>query len=176
VVDAFNGNVKLIDLSTGKVECSAAISKLVRLKDIILFNELLVVSSENDSIYVINKDLKLLAKHYVVGGRANFVRTYGKDSLSLFFPDSQTYVTINSKFEPISKRKVGFEDRGREIFYKNKCVKEIGNNLYRTQFGLMFTDINLFLDEVDFDSLRVVSLQQDSGSLRLSIHKIILNK
>lgn len=170
IIDAFHSNVKKVDLNTGKFETSQVLpSRGGHLYDAIVFNNKLYISSELDTIYVLDMDLAPLARLNPGLGRASFVRTYGNDSLSIYFPDAKMYQTWNHRNELIRSRTINLNDRRFELYFKNKWLKSIGDGLTRSQYGVIRTNRDLFLDDVDFDSTRLVVMDQDSSYLTLSV-------
>ena len=172
VVDAFHNNIKKINLNTGSLVSSEALSKKrLLLNDIIIFDDALYVSSELDTIFVLNSDLDVIKRFSLNKGRSTFTRSYADDSLIVFYPDSQEYLTLSKDDRIVRERVASYEERGKETFFKNKLVKDIGENLYQTNVGIVFTKEDLFQNDVDFDSTYVVAIRQDTSDMVLSIFR-----
>ncbi len=177
IVDQYHNNIKRIDLETGQIISSKKLSqKRLFLNDIVIFRNLLYVSTELDTIFVLGKDFSKETKFFLKKGRSSFSRIFGIDSLILFYPDLQEYITLSGENKLINERKVSFIERGNEVFYKNKYVKNIGPNLYQTIYGIVKTKEDLLQNDVDFDSIKMVVARQDSSSLILLIFNYQRNK
>lgn len=169
VVDEYHNNVKKIELPSKKIISSERLSQESSfLHDIIVFDDLLYVSGEMDTIFVLDKALKLVKKIPVRKGRISFTRTYGRDSLVVYCHDAAEYITLSGD-TVVNAKSVSHEQRGNEIYFKNKMVKSLTDSLYETNIGIISTTEDLYFDDIDFDSLKLAAIKQDSANLRVLI-------
>ena len=170
IVDAYHNNIKRFSLKDRSVISSIPLSnERIWVNDIISFNDQVLVTSDLDTIYSFDQSLNLIQRRFLKDGPSTFIRKYDDDSLILHYRNSREYVSINGSLELLNSKAVTPTEIGQNLFYKNKMIRELKDNVYETQFGILETEIHPYYGTVDFDSLQMVSLSQDSLNLVLTL-------
>lgn len=98
IIDTYHSSIKKVNTNSGKIEASIKLSpKNIWLRDIITFMDKLIVSSDLDTLYILDYNLKLIKCLYTEKDDKYFFKR--DNSVNIYFNNKNQICEIDSLYE-----------------------------------------------------------------------------
>lgn len=183
VTDRVHGNVKRIDLETGELAAGPRVNNSYNpwLNDIAIFNGKIYVTSDLDSVHVLDMNLKPLYAFYLGRGEKYFTRIQDENFEILIELEDRKVVidksdAIVSAIDKVINLDIIIQPHGKKYEIIKKGDKQFIKNQYdlvalQTPYSYNFNDYDAF--RIDFTENRLVYFDVNDSTFTLYVYNKI---